>query len=236
MLKLSSILLLISLTAFGQIRRPNNLFKPAVVSGGGSTHSIIGTNISTELDGLTNGIRRASVTAGNMLIVCTKWEVTDSATLTVTNSSGDTFTSLLQTNTPDSSAFCQIAYAKNVTGGANVDIIAKWSSTVFACDVVVIEVAGCSTSAPMDVQGIGSGTGTAASTGNFTTAQAEEILVTVIARSNPGTVTPQASWTEVTDQNAIEVQHFITSTSGSYQGAGTISGSQVWAETAAAFK
>lgn len=209
---------------------------PKISSASPPTHSIVGTNLSAQVNSdTTNGVQRATVTAGNLLIVCAKWEDAAGKTLSVTNSSGDTFTVLSQTNFAGN-AFAQMAYAKNVTGGSNVKVVCKWSDTVFASNVILIEVAGCSATAPLDGEKVGAGASTAASTATLATAQAEEVLVTVIGRANSGTVTPQASWTEVIDTDAVEVQWIITSSTGTYNGSGTISSSQNWAETFAAFK
>lgn len=204
----------------------------AAGGGGGGTITFVGVSNGTEESDGSQAVTR-TITAGNLLVIAYKHE--DSASVpSISDSVGNTYTTVVRTNVTGNS-YCGISYAKNITGGASVVITINFGGGL-SHNFSVLEFAGASLTAPLDTFAHGVGTGTAVDTFNMSTANASEGLVCVISRYNAGTVTEQATWTEDYDTSALEVQHLITTVSGTYKGSGTINSSMIWASCVAAFK
>jgi hypothetical protein len=204
--------------------------RPPPAAGGGTLSFVGHTSGVEESDGSQDVAR--TITAGNLVVVAFKYEDSGSVP-SISDTLGNTWTTVVRTNAT-ANTYCGIAFAKNVTGGSDTITINFGGGLSHNFDV--LEFSGASLTAPQDTFAHGSGSGTAASTFNMTTANASEALVCVISRYNAGTVTEQGSWTETYDTSALEVQYRITAVSGTYNGAGTISSSQIWAACVVAFK
>lgn len=199
-------------------------FSQAVAAGGGTPSFINFTN------GLFGTTTTAAVTntfqSGDAYVVAVKWEDAD-RTPSVTDDLGSTYT--LATRTNSSSTYSAMFYAKNLGAGSAVKTTVNMGSSTAAVEVGAWLIRGASTSAPLDQAATGSdSTGTAAATSNVNTTQATEVLCVVMMNYGGATTTPQASWTEDQDEHGAEWQHRTVTSTGTYQGAGTLAFSEQW--------
>lgn len=222
-----------------QVCRPNNLFTPSIVSGGGgATPAYVGITNATNGSGLTISLTR-SFTTGNTAMVCVGWEDVAVATCVVTDGV-NTYTGLTLANgqTAGAGPLCQMFRCININGGSRTILATFGASAGFSC-MSVVEFSGGITA--FDVEGFSTGplNNTTAITSNFTTTAANEALVCAVKNYGGAAATPQASWTEVVDNtgsNGFEVQYRIVSATGTFSGSATYSPAQDYAIVAAGFK
>lgn len=207
---------------------------PAAGGGGGAV-TFVGATTSAEDNDGTHVVTRAGVTSGNLLAVPVQWEDL-AGPVSVSDDKGNTYTAVGADVNNGGNTYCNIFYAKNVTGGT-VQVTVNFGGGLFH-DAAILEFAGASITAPLDDTDVGTGSGTAVATANITTSAASCGLVCVVARYNAGTVAPGSGYTQDYDADAFFVAHKISGAAGTYVGDGTIDsgGAQIWAAAVAAFK
>lgn len=234
-MKLFLLILLCALTADAQIipkRRP----APAAAGGGGGAPAFVdftlgggGSGSATQLK-VTN-----TVSAGDTIIIGVGWEDT-AATVSATNTAGDTFSVMTQTNAVGT-AFTAMLYTITSAGGTITHSVNFSAGSPFS-RIGAWRLSGV-TAMDLDKWGAAAVPGTAASTATGSTANAVEVLVAVTKNYGGANATPQGSWTEDSDNVGslgVHFQHFTTSSSGTYGGAATIGSSQYWSQNFGAFK
>lgn len=131
-----------------------------------------------------------NVSAGNLLVVTVRWFPTPPTITSVTDTAGNTFTSIVTNTTCAFAGAVQMFYAKNTIANAADIVTANFSAaTATYISIVVRQWSGFSTTAPLDTSAQSSvaacGTGTHALTGTFTTNLANELIYIVANINNP---------------------------------------------------
>jgi hypothetical protein len=120
-----------------------------------------------------------AVTNGNLLVIAiSSWNSSNTAAVTsVTDNKGNSYTKVVENPTPVTGAVepLSIWYAKNVTGGSDLTVTVNLQAAA-SLTIAVHEYAGVDKVNPVDVSQHQTGTGTTASSGTVSTAQATELL------------------------------------------------------------
>jgi hypothetical protein len=177
----------------------------------------------------------SNVTAGSGLIIAIGLE-TDTATISsVISSTSDTCTAIGTRQTQAGNGASQLYYVKNATAGATTITV---TPSTGGSELAIHEYSALHTTAPFDVTAAAQGTGTAADSGNATTAGANELVFgfTIANRA----ITAGAGFTErVNHSFNIFIQTEDKNGDGGTENAiATIGGSptQQWITIVAAFK
>jgi hypothetical protein len=223
--------------AINTVGKSGNL-KPLVgQAAGGPPAFVRGTNSATGNPSASTRTVDIQVESGSLVAVYCGWDDAD-RTCTVTDSQSNPYTSIVKTN-QSSQTFTELFYAKNVTGQNPLTITMTLSAAQF-CRMHVMIASGCDTSSPLDKFASGSGNNTAPLTHDITTTAANEIAFVGISNFNAQTETPQASWTELSvgwdTTDGFESQYIVYSSTGTYHGGATASGTCQWAICGAWFK
>lgn len=153
--------------------------------GGGTALTFVQYGLqSTGGTGVNSRAVTLTTTAGNLLFIA--GTSTESITQTIGDTAGETFTLVPGLSFPISNgspgAQYNVWYVKNCQGGSNTITLTYSASSEFSA-LAVLEYSGGSTSAPYDTgahTNYGSGTsGDNNSSGSFTTAQANELILGV---------------------------------------------------------
>lgn len=212
-------------------------FQPVAAEGGG-TPAFVGFTIGTDGSGVTTLAVTRTTTTGNLIVVGAGWE--DAArTPTVSDTTGNTYTSIVQTNS-GGQAYSILFYAKNITGKASEVITINFGASTDFAIVGAWEISGASLTAPLDQFATGiTATGDPSSTHNVTTVQAVEVLCSVTKVYAGINLTQQAGWTEDSDNagsKGTHFQHFTTSSAGTYKGESDLPSAEYSAICFGAFK
>lgn len=245
----SLILILTISSCFGQIFRPNNLFKP--LGGGGTPPGAfvaVSTNVNVDTSATTHStftVNATSVAAGNLAVVMCKWEggstttsVSDGTTTLTAGTAIDHGTADLHSRMfyiPSSVASGTVTYT--ITFGAARKFLSMhvWVYSYTGTAVLDVEPTG----------GGGTGTSQALSSGNFTTtgtATNGELIIAFYAAFSSAGITVQqvngvtADRTLGADGNSCD--SWASRFSATFTGAATatISSSHEWNVNCMAFK
>jgi chitodextrinase len=170
--------------------------------------------------------------AGNTIVAFVIWSNTSSAA--VTDSQGDTFASVSPQTTWGSGYSAQVFYATNIAGGATT-LTAAFRSSVTAFGVVYIhEYAGISAANPIDAVAAASGASASMSSGNLTTASANDLIFGAGVSDN--SVTAAGTGFNARDLAFGNItEDRVGSAAGSYSATATHNGS-MWAMQVVAFR
>jgi chitodextrinase len=179
-------------------------------------------------------------TAGNFNVVAVGWGTTAAIGITsVTDSKGNSYTPAVGPTFVSGTGNAAIYYAKNIAAaaaGANT-VTVTFNSAVGFPDIRMAEYSGISTTSPLDVTAVASGTSTLANSGSATTTNANDLLIgsnwytTGITSAGTGYTQRQISgW----DGDILEDQ--TVSTAGPHSATAVISTSSPWIMQMAAFK
>jgi hypothetical protein len=166
-------------------------------------------------------------TVGNLLVCAGVVNASTLAGLTITDSQGNAWTIALQDNWKSLSTFF-MAYAPNCKAGANTVTITQLGSLISGA---ISEYSGVSTTTPLDEAGFsdsGSGTWTAATSGNVTTRENGELIVAAQGNSTgPASVTLGSGFSNLQDDsgNFVSLESQVQATAGAIAGTFTISAS-----------
>jgi glucose/arabinose dehydrogenase/PKD repeat protein/fibronectin type 3 domain-containing protein len=112
--------------------------------------------------------------AGNLIVVSLLWSNTSGVAMT--DSRGNTYVAATVRTTWSGSWSAQTFYAKNIAGGANT-VTATFASTISSFGIVQIhEYSGLDKSNPLDGGAVAAGSGTAMSSGGFTTTASGDMV------------------------------------------------------------
>jgi hypothetical protein len=181
----------------------------------------------------------AAEAAGDLNVVAVGWGSTTVGISSVTDSQGNSYTLAIGPSATTSVGSTSIYYAPNIAAaaaGANT-VTVTFSAAVPFPDVRVAEYSGISTTSPLDVTTVATGTGTTSSSGAVSTTNANDLLVgsnwVLSGTTGPGTGFTQrviSAW----DGDILEDE--IVSATGSYTATAPISPSAAWIMQMAAFK
>lgn len=230
-MRLIAVILLLALSTYGAVPPGGSGGSRRLISGkspvqfggggGGGTPNFVEFQSSAGSASASSQTISITVASGNAIVVGTKWE---DANRTVTVSDGsNTYTPLGKTNAGPDQAWVQMFYAQNVTGGALTITVSYGATTAFV-RAGAYELSGCSTSAALDqsaVPGsdaIGPGDPVPTVTGDVTTTQANEVLITFGANYVGALSGTQTDWTKSIDVTAFDAQYRVVSSAGTYHG------------------
>ena len=155
---------------------------------------------------------------GNTLVVYVIWD--NAGTATVTDTAGNTFTSVSAPLTWGTGYRAQIFYAPNITGGADI-VTAAFQTAVTSFGVIYVhEYAGISPTSPVDVTASASGSSTALNSGSVTTTSPNDLIFG--AGVSGGAVTAAGSGFVSRDQSYGNITEDRTAvTAGAYSATAT---------------
>jgi chitodextrinase len=178
-------------------------------------------------------------TAGNLNVVAVGWADATRTVTSVVDSKGNTYTLAVGPARSTGNATEYIYYAKNIVAAAagtnTVTVTVSGTGTIVWPDIRVAEYSGLDTSNPLDVAIGNSGSGTTATTGNFTTTNASDLIVGYAFIQN--TVTGAGSgYTSRVPDGGDMLEDRTTTSAGTYSATAPIDISGWWVMSAVAFK
>lgn len=176
------------------------------------------------------------VTAGDLLVAMDCY-ITPEGTISVTDTNNETYVSAIQRDETSAIIGCKILYTANAVGGTTPTFTVH-STTATNHWFAVNEYSGIVSSAPLDVTAGGATDGNfsaSAVTGNFTTAQSNELIV-VMATFGQGTVSAGSGYTPRFAQTTITPEDRVVTSAGTYNATESSSQSTGWVILAATFK
>jgi RHS repeat-associated protein len=128
-----------------------------------------------------------------------------------------------------------IYYVPNIKGGANT-VTVTFNQSAASPDIRVLEYSGLNTASPLDATAVGSGNGTAASSGSASTTSANELIfgANTVYTGTRSAGTGFTSRTITSDGDIAEDED--VSTTGSYSASATLSSAGNWVMQMATFK
>jgi hypothetical protein len=177
-----------------------------------------------------------TIGSGNCVVVCVAWEDADRAP-SVADTLSNTYDSIVEYST-GGNQFVAWFVAKNCNAGATT-ITATYGASTAYVHAVAWEISGASITTPADDYDTGTGTSTDALTAAITTTSANTVLLSVVHNYTARACAPLANWTEDLDigttRDAAYYSRKVTST-GNYQGGGTLAVSATWLTSVIAIK
>jgi len=163
-----------------------------------------------------------------------------SAAVSGTDSAGGTVSQIGTNQTWDvGSEVANLWYVANASAGTHT-LTAHFAGSVNFTRFQVMVFSGANTSSPIDTSAIAAGSGTAASSGNMTTANANEMLVGFIVGASATGITPGSPPTFILVQAGTGVyfaaEYAIAGTTGSYAATAGLTPSVQWVVLTAALK
>jgi hypothetical protein len=227
-------LLFCSLLSSAEARR--RWIPKAPSGGGGGTPAFVEFQASAGSNSNVPQTIAITVASGNSICVCAKWEDA-TATVSVADTALNAYTGGTMQNY-GGLIWGRQFYAINVTGGALTITVTYTGTGVTFVRAGAIEMSGVTAFDQEATPGTGNvgSAGSPAVTGNITTPNAVQLLVCNVNNYGGVACAPQTSWTEVYDPNALEIQYFVTSSTGSYHGEGTLASSSEYCVFMMAFK
>ncbi len=182
----------------------------------------------------------AAQTAGNLNIVAVGWNDSVSSITSISDSLHNTY-NIAGVVTTGTNLRQAIYYAQNIlpAAAATNTVTVTFNQAVPFADVRVFEYSGLSTTAPLDVTALASGSGSTASAGPLTTASANELVFA--AAMTGGTINSAGSGFTariITGDGDIGEDMMVTAT-GSYTATAPVTpyaGSSTWVMQVATFK
>ncbi len=196
----------------------------------GSTGVTEGSHtISTEFQDAQN--------AGDLNVVAIGWTDSTTTITSVTDSSGNTYTLGAGPTQITATGTTAIYYAKNIASAAagNTVTVHLSNSSVGFPEVMLAEYSGVDVSSPVDVAVGTSGNSTTASTGSFTTTNANDVILTW-TYTQTSVIGVSSGFTLELISNDNLVQDRLTTSAGSYSASVPIDPSGWWIMDAVAFK
>jgi hypothetical protein len=178
-------------------------------------------------------------TAGNFIAVAIRGGLSSSQVFTVKDSNGNSYKKATQIGFTTSAVTSAIYYAESIKGGANTVTV---SMTVNApLRFAILEYSGVATSNSLDSTAAAAGTGTAASSGNTTTAVNGDLLLGSVSTVNSATFTAGAGYVirdSVPNGSGAKLitEDQIQAAAGTASVTATLAASDTWGALLAAFK
>jgi len=174
-------------------------------------------------------------TAGDLNVVVVGWNDATSNVSNVTDSQGNTY-SLAIGPTRGTNLSQSIYYAKNIKSGANTVTVTFNQAAAFV-DVRILEYAGLSTTAPLDVTAGAIGNSTAPSSGAATTTSPSELIFGANTVWTGNTVAgPSFTIRIITTPDGDLAEDRTVTTTGSYNASSTLSSAGPWVMQMVTFK
>jgi hypothetical protein len=174
-------------------------------------------------------------TAGNLNVIVVGWNDAVANVTGVTDNQGNTY-SLAIGPTRGTNLSQSIYYAKNIKSGTNTVTVTFNQAAVYV-DMRILEYAGLSTTAPLDVTAGASGSSTTPSSGSATTTSANELIfgANTVWTHNTG---PGANFTTriITSPDGDIAEDRVVTTTGSYSATAPVTPSGPWVMQMATFR
>lgn len=181
-----------------------------------------------------------NVAAGNLLVVGgATWDDPGSGSVTVTDTIGTAYTTVLCTTMDSGRQNTYYAYGIAPSSGANTVTVDPSGASANYIRVHIDEFTGTAAS-PFSVDG-GNSTGTSTSpSDSITTATANELLLALVGVASTAVTTPDGAYTQIGEtEGALRGNNFvfrIVTTATSYTPAWTLGVSSAWVACSASFK
>jgi hypothetical protein len=226
-LRICGLLLLMSSIGMTQLANAAVTYVQGIAGNGSSSGSSWSTTFAS------------AQTAGNLNVVAIGWADATRTVTSVVDSKGNTYTLAVGPARSTGNATEYIYYAKNIVAAAagtnTVTVTVSGTGTIVWPDIRVAEYSGLDTSNPLDVAIGNSGSGTTATTGNFTTTNASDLIVGYAFIQN--TVTGAGSgYTSRVPDGGDMLEDRTTTSAGTYSATAPIDISGWWVMSAVAFK
>jgi hypothetical protein len=174
-------------------------------------------------------------TAGNLNVVVVGWNDATSNVTGISDSQGNTY-ALAIGPTRGTNLSQSIYYAKNIKGGNNT-VTVTFNQAAQWVDVRILEYAGLSTTAPVDVAAGASGNSTAPNSGSATTTTANELIFGANTVWTSNTVAgPSFTIRTITTPDGDLAEDRVVTTTGSYNASSTLWTAGPWVMQMVAFK
>ncbi len=167
-----------------------------------------------------------------MIVVYVVWD--NLATVTLSDSRGDTYTAATARKTFGNNWSAQVFYAPNIIGGSNT-VKATFGTAITSFGIVYLhEYSGLATVAPVDASASAAGTSAAMSSGAVTTTNPNDLLFAAGASNNTVTQAGSGFTKRLTDFGNLTEDRVVT-TAGSYAGTARQNGAE-WVMQLVAFR
>ncbi|MEJ0036717.1 MAG: fibronectin type III domain-containing protein [Gammaproteobacteria bacterium] len=202
---------------------------PAYVQGSG-VKTVTTTTISSTFS--------SAQTAGNLNVVAVGWADSTSSVTGITDSAGNVYTLAVGPTRRTGSVTSYLYYATNIVSAAaaaNTVTVTISAADVTWPEIRIVEYSGLATSSPLDVAVGANGSSATASTGNFTTTNATDLIAawTYVENNVTGAGSGYTSRLLV---NGDLFEDRLTSSAGTYSATAPINASGYWTIQAVAFK
>lgn len=198
----------------------------AYVQSNVATQSSSGTTLSASFN--------AAQSAGNFNVLIIAWSSSTTQAPSISDTNGNTYTLVVGPTRSGTSAQ-SIYYAKNIASGANA-VTATFTASVTYRDMRIAEYSGIDITSPSDGSSGATGTGTAITSGSFTTTNANDLLVAGDYLGG-ATIAPGSGYTQRQLSSLSSIyEDQIVGSAGSYAGTATQSATGWYIMQAAAFK
>lgn len=185
----------------------------------------------------------AGASVGDLVIVSLGYgKASNPSSFTVTDTGGNTWQldrrdDKTTSNTPHTAIFSAILTTALSAG----DTITVTPDVTINYPIgAAYRVSGIAGASWLDQAAGSQGVSASPSSGNVTTAQADELLWGVVCSGAPQAFTPGSGWTEVTDTGnttkRLAIQYQIVSATGTYTSDGTLAASADWTDSIATYK
>lgn len=183
-----------------------------------------------------------SVTANSMLFIGgTTWDDPGSTSITVTDSLGTSYTTVLCDAMDSSRQRTFYAYGITPASGANTITVNPSGASANYIRYGITEFTSVDPATPLSVDGgNSSGTGTSASDG-ITTATANELIVGVLGVNASSTITEDGAWTLIAELQSASLRAYslirqIVTSATAYTASWTLGTSSAWSACTVSFK
>jgi len=181
---------------------------------------------------------QSTQSAGNLIVVAVAWANATTTVTSVTDSKGNAYSLAVGPVRRPGQATAYIYYARNIAAAAartNTVTVRLSSQNIVWPDIRIAEYSGADKTNPLDVVAAAAGTGTTASTPNFTTTNANDMIVGHAFVQNAVTGAGSGFTSRVPDNGNI-LEDRVTTSAGVYSASAPVSPSGWWIMSAAAFR
>ncbi len=181
----------------------------------------------------------AAQAAGDLNVIVVGWNDTTALVNTVTDKSGNPYTSVIGPTVINGSLSQSIYYAKNIAaaGAGSNTVTVTFSAAAAYPDIRILEYSGADTVNPIDVTAAATGSSTASNSGSAATSNATDLIfaANIVATTTSG---PGNGFTGrvVTSPDGDIAEDEMVSASGTYSATAPLGSSGPWIMQMVAFK
>jgi len=184
------LIIIVVFAAFGASSLAQSVFRRPIMPPASSPITLVNTAVDEgSASATTVAAPATSLTAGNLLVVTAR-----SAGITISgvaDTAGNTYTRITGVITTGATPHhLDLWYAQNTLGNASNVVTVTFSSSAATRSVITAQYSGLKTTGALDVSATGLSSGVSVTSGNYTTTQADELIVAGVNSETTGN-----SWT-----------------------------------------